>query len=76
LSVVRRNVDCTMGIRETTEIGASARFDASAADETLRELDEQFAAGLIERHAYLEKKRSLVRLFVKATTNPSRQRSD
>lgn len=65
----------TMGIRETTEIGAASRFDAAAAEETLRELDEQFAAGVIERHAYLEKKRSLVRLFVKSTTNPVRRRA-
>lgn len=62
-----------MGIRETTSIGAASRYDAAAAEETLAELDAQYAAGELEKHAYLEKKRSLVRLFVKATTNPRRK---
>ena len=53
-----------------------SRFDAAAADDTLRELDEQYAAGEIETHAYLLKKQSLVRLFVKATTTPVRRRRE
>lgn len=63
-----------MKIRTTNEFGArQSRFDAAAADETLRELDAQYAAGEIEPHAYLLKKQSLVRLFVKATTSPIRK---
>ncbi len=64
-----------MGIRSSDEFGEQhSRFDAAAAEETLRELDAQYAAGEIERHAYFEKKQSLVRLFLKATTNPTRRR--
>ncbi|WP_283242026.1 hypothetical protein [Leucobacter manosquensis] len=37
------------------------------------ELESQYAAGELERHAYFLKKRALVRQFVKATTNPSRR---
>ncbi|QNN63961.1 hypothetical protein H9L06_07205 [Leucobacter denitrificans] len=59
-------------IRETTSIGSTSRFDAAAADETLRELEQQYADGEIEPHAYFEKKRMLVRLFLKATTSPRR----
>lgn len=62
-----------MRIRENNSIGGASRYDAAAAEETLRELDEQYARGEIERHAYFEKKRSLVRLFVKATTSPQRK---
>jgi hypothetical protein len=40
----------------------------------IAELEEQYAAGEIDRHAYLEKKRGLVRLFLKATTQPKRRR--
>ncbi|SJN08482.1 hypothetical protein FM113_02870 [Leucobacter sp. 7(1)] len=66
-----------MPIRESNEFGAQhSRFDASAAEETLRELDAQYAAGQIEAHAYFEKKQSLVRLFLKATTNPRRRRRE
>ncbi len=59
-----------MRIRESISFDSGSRFDASAAEETLQELEEQYAEGAIERHAYLEKKSSLVRLFVKATTSP------
>ncbi|GAA1599041.1 hypothetical protein [Leucobacter chromiireducens] len=63
-----------MQIRSSEEFGEQhSRFDASAAEDTLRELEEQYAAGEIERHAYFEKKQSLVRLFLKATTNPRRR---
>lgn len=65
-----------MRIRETSAIGSQSRYDATAAEETLQELEAQYAAGEIERHAYFEKKRSLVRLFLKATTNPKRKRYD
>lgn len=64
-----------MKIRATNEFDTRlSRFDAAAADATLRELEEQYAAGDIEPHAYLLKKQSLVRLFVKATTSPVRKR--
>lgn len=62
-----------MRIRESTNIGGGSRFTAESAEETLHELEQQYAAGEIERHAYFEKKRSLVRLFLKATTNPTRK---
>ncbi|KIP53386.1 hypothetical protein [Leucobacter komagatae] len=62
-----------MKIRASNNIGGASRYDAAAAEETLRELDEQYARGEIERHAYFEKKRSLVRLFLKATTSPQRK---
>lgn len=62
-----------MKIRESNHIGGASRYDAAAAEETLRELEEQYANGEIERHAYFEKKRSLVRLFLKATTSPTRK---
>ena len=65
-----------MKIRTSTTIGQSSRYDAAAAEETLRELDEQYARGEIEPHAYFEKKRSLVRLFLKSTTSPKRPRRD
>lgn len=63
-----------MKIRSANEFDTGqSRFDAAAADDTLRELDEQYAAGDIETHAYLLKKQSLIRLFVKATTSPVRR---
>lgn len=52
---------------------AQSRYDASTAAETIAELDEQYAAGQIERHAYFEKKHSLVRLYLKQTTQPRRR---
>ncbi|MBK0417422.1 hypothetical protein JD276_00010 [Leucobacter sp. CSA1] len=62
-----------MAIREQGGIsGGASRYDASHAETVIAELDAQYAAGKIERHAYLEKKRSLVRLFLKATTSPRR----
>ncbi|WP_440312692.1 hypothetical protein [Leucobacter chromiireducens] len=66
-----------MRIRSSDEFDEQhSRFNAEAAEETLRELEEQYAAGEIERHAYFEKKQSLVRLFLKATTNPRRRRRE
>lgn len=66
-----------MSIRETSGFdGTHSRFDASAAEETMRELEDQHARGEIETHAYLIKKRSLVTLFLKATTNPKRRYRD
>lgn len=63
-----------MSIRETNGFdGNHSRFDASAAEDTLRELEEQHARGEIETHAYLIKKQSLVRLFLKATTSPRKR---
>lgn len=63
-----------MKIRATNEFDTrQSRFDAGAAEATLRELEAQYAAGDIEPHAYLVKKQSLVRLFVKATTSPKRK---
>lgn len=65
-----------MGIRETSGFDGHSRFDSSAAEETLRELEEQYARGEIEPHAYLTKKRSLVRLFLKSTTSPKKRYRD
>lgn len=62
-----------MRIRTNTTIGGASRFDATAAEETLRELEAQYENGEIERHAYFEKKSSLVRLFLKSTTSPRRK---
>lgn len=63
-----------MGIRETNGFdGTHSRFDAAAAEDTLRELEQQYVCGEIEAHAYLLKKQSLVRLFLKATTSPRRR---
>ena len=63
-----------MKIRETQAIGSTSRYDAAAAESTLLELEAQFAAGEIERQAYFDKKKSLVRLFIKATTSPMKRR--
>ncbi|MEV8337068.1 hypothetical protein [Leucobacter sp. NPDC077196] len=66
-----------MGIREEhTLANGYSRFDATSAEETLQELEAQFEAGELSRHAYFEKKRALVRLFVKSTTTPHRRRRD
>ncbi len=66
-----------MRIRSSDEFGEKhSRFNAEAAEETLRELEDQYAAGEIERHAYFEKKQSLVRLFLKATTTPTPRRRE
>lgn len=63
-----------MGIRETSDFdGSNSRFDATAAEDTLRELEAQYARGEIEAPAYLIKKRSLVKLFLKATTSPQKR---
>lgn len=59
-----------MGVRESSGIGDASRYDATAAAETLAELEAQHAAGEISTHAYFLKKRSLVSLFLKATTSP------
>lgn len=65
-----------MKIRETTTISSASRYTAESAEETLRELEEQYANGEIEKHAYFEKKRSLVSLYLKATTRPHRNRRE
>lgn len=63
-----------VSIRERHDLGPErSRFDAGSAAETIAELDAQYAAGEIDRHAYLVKKQSLVRLFLKATTSPTRR---
>ncbi|WP_053382961.1 hypothetical protein [Leucobacter celer] len=64
-----------MAIRENGGLEASAsRYDAAHAAEVIGELEAQFSAGEIERHAYFEKKRGLVRLFLKAGTAPRPRR--
>ncbi len=64
-----------MAIRENRELDAGAsRYDAAHAETVIAELEAQYAAGEIERHAYLEKKRGLVRLFLKSTTQPKKRR--
>lgn len=66
-----------MRIREQGSFdGHHSRFDASAADATLRELEDQHAAGQIDTSTYFVKKRALVRLFLKATTSPTRRNYD
>lgn len=63
-----------MAIREQGGLdGGASRYDASHAADVIAELDAQYAAGEIERHAYLTKKQSLVRLYLKATTAPRRR---
>lgn len=65
-----------MSIRESSGFDhVHSRFDTAAAEDTLRELEEQHARGEIETQAYLIKKQSLVRLFLKATTNPRKRSS-
>lgn len=62
-----------MAIREQQGLEVSAsRFDAEHTAESIRELEEQYAAGEIEPPAYLMKKHALVRLYLKATTTPKR----
>lgn len=66
-----------MAIREIGGLGGdtgASRFTAEAAAETLRELEEQYAAGELDPQVYFAKKRNLVRLFLKATTAPVRKR--
>ncbi|GAB2550129.1 hypothetical protein [Leucobacter ruminantium] len=64
-----------MGIREQGGLDASAsRYDAEHSTSTIRELERQFERGELSRHAYFEKKQALVRLFLKATTQPRRRR--
>ena len=64
-----------MRIRHHEEFGESvSRYEPETAEATIRELDEQYAAGEIDRRAYFEKKQSLVRLYLKATTRPQRRR--
>lgn len=66
-----------MTIRENGRLDSSAsRFTADSAEDTMRELEEQYARGDIEKHAYFQKKRSLVRLFLKGTTSPKRRYYD
>lgn len=62
-----------MKIRETTSIAGASRYDATAAAETLSELEAQYASGEIDARTYFDKKRTLVRLFLKATTSPKRR---
>ena len=64
-----------MRIRSSSDFGEQrSRYYAEHAEQVIAELDAQYARGEIERHAYLEKKRGLVRLFLKATTEPKRRR--
>lgn len=66
-----------MGIRSDDELDRSAsRFTADSANETLRELEDQYARGEIEKHAYFMKKQALVRILVKSTTTPKRRYRD
>lgn len=63
-----------MGIRESSGFSRDgSAYDAQHAADSIAELEAQYAAGEIERHAYFEKKRSLVHIFMKATTSPERR---
>lgn len=62
-----------VGIRESSGFSRSgSAYDAQHAADSIAELEAQYAAGEIERHAYFEKKRSLVQIYLKATTSPKR----
>lgn len=63
-----------MGIREEISFNRDgALFDSDYTAESIRELEDQYAAGQIEPHAYLIKKQALVRLYLRSTTAPRRQ---
>lgn len=66
-----------MNIHENSGIERGAgRFDAEYTAASIAELEEQYARGDIEPHAYLIKKQALVKLYLKATTAPKRRRRD
>lgn len=67
-----------MIIRESGDLDQArgGLFDADYTAESIAELEQQHEAGEIETHAYLIKKSSLVRLYLKATTTPRRRRYD
>lgn len=48
-------------------------YDAEYIATAIAELEEQRQRNEIEPHAYIIKKQSLVRLFLKATTTPQRK---
>lgn len=63
-----------MRIREESNLNrGGALFDTRYTAESIRELEEQYAAGEIEPHAYLVKKQALVKLYLKSTTSPRRR---
>ncbi|UOQ55809.1 hypothetical protein MUN78_08785 [Leucobacter allii] len=63
-----------MKIRQTSSFdGSPSRATPSSAAEAIAELDAQYATGELEAHAYLTKKRGLVRAFLKQTTSPRRR---
>ncbi len=64
-----------MGIRETASIGDDDGFTTEYTAESIRELEEMRERGDIEPHAYLIKKRALVKLYLKSTTSPRRKRA-
>lgn len=62
-----------MKIWEESGITAgSGGFDAEYTAASIRELERQMQCGNIEPATYLQKKQALVRLYLKATTNPKR----
>jgi len=64
-------------IREQRDLGKEqGGYTAEYTAASIEELDQQYADGEIERHAYFMKKRVLVRLYLKATTSPRRRRRD
>lgn len=66
-----------MKIRESSDFNREqGTYDADHAAAAIEELDQQRASGEIEPHAHLIKKRSLVRLYLKATTTPRRKQHD
>lgn len=66
-----------MKIRENSDFNREQGiYDADHAAAAIAELDQQRENGEIEPPAYLVKKRSLVRLYLRATTTPRRKHYD
>lgn len=63
-----------MKVREIGGMGEDDGFTPQYTADSIRELEEMHARGEIEPHAYLLKKRALVKLYLKSTTNPKRRR--
>lgn len=64
-----------MRIHETNSVGDNAGFTTEYTADSILELEEMKERGEIEPHAYLIKKRALVKLYLKSTTSPRRKRS-
>lgn len=63
-----------MKIRESSELGDNEGFTTEYTADSIRELEEMRERGEVEPHAYLIKKRALVKLYLKSTTRPQGKR--